>query len=86
MTKQHLNLSRIVEVEWVDAEESGSVGWNDIEEMVAYSTIPCPIVKSVGYVIFEDEAQISLIRSWHSGGLSSVEKIPKGWVRSIRPL
>ena len=86
MTIPPLNLSRIVEVEWFDAEEAGEIGWNSYEEIYEHSTTDCPIVKSVGYVIFENEAHISLIRAWHLGGLSSVEKIPKAWVRSIKNL
>lgn len=86
MTIPPLNLSRIVEVEWFDAEEAGEIGWNSYEDIYAHSISDCPIVKSVGYVIFENEAHISLIRAWHSEGLSSVEKIPKAWVRSIKNL
>jgi len=74
----------IIEVIWIDAAEVGEIGWNNPEEIMAEAMSECPIVHSVGYLIFESEAHISLIRSWHSDGLSSVEKIPKGFIREIR--
>lgn len=76
----------IVEVIWQDAIEEGELGWNDPQETIAVASSECPVVHSVGYVIFESDSHISLIRSWHSDGLSSVEKIPKGFIREIRPL
>ena len=76
----------IVEVIWTDAIEEGELGWNDPSETVAMAKSDCPIVHSVGYVIFESDSHISLIRSWHLDGLSSVEKIPKGFIREIRAL
>lgn len=76
----------IVEVVWIDAEEIGEIGWNDPDEIIADSQADCPVVHSVGYVVFESDSHISLIRSWHSGGFSTVEKIPKGFIRSIKPL
>jgi hypothetical protein len=76
----------IVEVIWQDAIEEGELGWNDPQETIAVAASECPVVHSVGYVIFESDSHISLIRSWHSDGLSSVEKIPKGFIREIRLL
>ena len=76
----------IVEVIWTDAIESGDSGWNDPDDIIAEAADDCPVVHSVGYVIFDSDSHISLIRSWHSDGFSSVEKIPKGFIRSIRAL
>jgi hypothetical protein len=76
----------IVEVIWVDAIEVGDIGWNDPDESISEAQKDCPIVHSVGYIIFESDSHISLIRSWHSDGYSSVEKIPKGFIRDIRTL
>lgn len=76
----------IVEVIWIDAEEIGEIGWNDPSEVLADAAKECPIVHSVGYVVFESDSHISLIRSWHSEGFSTVEKIPKGFIREIRAL
>ena len=74
----------IVEVIWRDAEESGEIGWNDLDEMKEYAAEACPLVKSVGYLLFESEAHISLLHAISSGGCSSVEKIPKGFIENLR--
>jgi hypothetical protein len=76
----------LVEVLWRDAEEYGEVGWNDIEEIKEYAKSPCPLVRSIGYVLHNSESHISLIRAYHSEGFSTVEKIPKGFIEAIRGL
>lgn len=76
----------IVEVIWIDAIEEGEMGWNDPDDSVAIASSDCPVVHSVGYVVFESDSHIALIRAWHSDGYSSVEKIPRGFIRSIRTL
>ena len=76
----------IVEVIWVDAEEVGQVGWNDLDEMLEEAAKPCPTVKSVGYLEFVSESHISLIRAFHSEGCSTVEKIPKRFIEDLRYL
>jgi hypothetical protein len=43
----------IVEVVWLDAEEHGEVGWNDTAKMLEYATLPCPTMRSVGYLVYE---------------------------------
>jgi hypothetical protein len=74
----------IVEVWWRDAEEYGVVGWNDLEEMKEYAAEPCPLVKSVGYLLHDSESHISLLHAFSDGGCSSVEKIPKGFIENLR--
>ena len=34
---------KIVEVTWVDAEEKGESGWNDLKEQLAYKTFGKPL-------------------------------------------
>lgn len=76
----------IVEIYWTDAAECGIMGWNDIDDIVDEAKSPCPTVRSVGYLLFESEAHIALLRAWHSESVSSVEKIPKGMVSRIEIL
>ena len=40
---------KLVEVIWIDAEEHGDVGWNDLKSMKAYAKKPCPVMHTVGY-------------------------------------
>jgi hypothetical protein len=73
----------LVEVVWRDAEEYGDVGWNDFEDALKFAEEPCTIVRSIGYLLTASESHISLLRSMHSGGVSSVEKIPRGFIEEI---
>ena len=51
----------IAEVVWVDAAEEGEIGWNDLDELLEKAAEPCPVMRSVGYVLHHSEEHISLI-------------------------
>lgn len=76
----------LVEVIWVDAEEVGEIGWNNLEDMLEAAALPCPIVHSIGYLVHDSESHISLIRAFFAEGSSSVEKIPKRFIEDLRVL
>ena len=73
----------IVEVIWVDAEERGEVGWNNIKEQLKYAKKPCPTMKNVGYEVYRDDDHISLLHSIGDNECSSVEKIPISYIKNI---
>ena len=73
----------IVEVTWVDAEEFGEVGWNNLKEQLKYAKKPCPQMRTVGYEVYRDEDHISLLSSISVKDSSTVEKIPMAFIKSI---
>ena len=73
----------IVEVIWIDAEEHGEIGWNDIKTQLRYAKKPCPKMKTVGYEIYKDDDHISLLSSIGVKDSSTVEKIPVAFIKSI---
>jgi len=76
----------IVEVVWVDAEEKGEVGWNDIKEMVRYAKKPCPTMRTIGYQIYRGDDHIALLSTIGPDECSSLEKIPIAFVKEINEL
>ena len=76
---------KIVEVTWVDAEEKGEAGWNDLKQQLAYAKKPCPVMHSVGYVFHNDKHHITLA-STIGPKCSTVEKIPATFVQKVREL
>jgi len=76
----------IVEVLWRDAVEIGDSAWNDIDEMLEEASQPCPLVRSVGYLVYDGEAHISLIGGFHDEQAGRVEMIPKGCIEALRGL
>ena len=76
----------IVEVQWVDAEEHGEVGWNDLKEQLAYAKKPCPTMKTVGYLVYESKTHIALLTTIGDKECSTLEKIPHTFVRSMTHL
>ena len=76
----------IIEVVWIDAEESGDIGWNDLGESLTKAKKPCPVMHSVGYVVYRDEDHISLLSTIGPDECSSLEKIPAAFIRSVREL
>lgn len=77
---------RLVEVEWVDAEEHGEVGWNDLKAMKAYAKKPCPTMKTVGYILHQCDTHVSLVSTIGLQECSTVEKIPIEFVISVKDL
>ena len=77
---------KLVEVVWVDAEEHGDIGWNSLKSMKAYAKKPCPVMKSVGYVLYHGEEHICLASTVGKTDCSTVEKIPTGFIKSITVL
>ena len=76
----------ITEVVWIDAEESGDIGWNDLSETLTKAKRPCPVMHSVGYVVYRDEDHISLLSTIGPDECGSLEKIPAAFIRSEREL
>ncbi len=77
---------RLIEVIWVDAEEYGEIGWNDLKAMKRYAKKPCPEMRSVGYVLHFDDQHISLASTVGDKECSSIEKVPCQFITSIRDL
>ena len=76
----------IVEVIWIDAEEFGDTGWNDMKEMLRYAKKPCPDMRSIGYLVYKDDDHISLLSTIGNKECSTVEKIPVAFIKSIEIL
>lgn len=74
----------IVEVLWRDAAEIGESAWNDFEQMIEEASKPCPLVCTVGYLVFESDAHISLVGGFHDDQAGRVEVIPKGCIEALR--
>jgi len=73
----------LVEIIWVDAEEYGEVGWNELKNVKRYAKKPCPIMHTVGYVIHRTDTHISLISTVGDKECSTLEKIPISFVKDI---
>jgi len=77
---------RLVEVEWMDAEEFGEIGWNDLKAIKRYAKKPCPTMRSVGYILHHGKTHISLVSTVGEKECNSLEKIPTGFIKSIKDL
>ena len=73
----------MVQVVWIDAEEFGDTGWNDMKEMLRYAKKPCPDMRSIGYLVYRDDDHISLLSTIGNKECSTVEKIPVAFIKSI---
>ena len=76
----------IVEVVWIDAEEHGDVGWNDLKEHLSHAKKTCPAMTTVGYLVYDGKDHISLLSTIGNKECSTLEKIPKGFIVSITTL
>ena len=76
----------MVEVLWIDAEEHGEIGWNNLKAQLKYAKKPCPLMRSIGFEVWRDDDHIALLSSIGDKECSSVEKIPMGFVKSVNLL
>jgi hypothetical protein len=76
----------IVEVTWIDAEELGEVGWNNLKEQQKNARSACPTIRSVGYVLYKDKNHISLVSSLSDTICGTVEKIPFNFILGVQTL
>jgi len=76
----------MVKITWVDAEEVGETGWNNLKAQLRSASKPCPTVQSVGFLVYQDEHHISLISSLGPDICGACEKIPMGFVKRIDKL
>ena len=73
----------IAEVVWVDAEDIGDVGWNNLDELLSEAAKPCPTMRSVGFVLHHDDSHISLLSTIGPAECGSLEKIPAEFLKSV---
>ena len=76
----------IVEVVWIDAEELGDVGWNNLKDQLTNAKKECPVMKSVGYAVYRSETHISLLSTMGKDVASTLEKIPMSFVTTVTVL
>ncbi len=76
----------IWEVHWEDAEEHGEVGWNNVRELLREAQKPCPVMRTVGYVVHEGESHISLMSTIGPAECGRLEKIPTGFIKKKKVL
>jgi hypothetical protein len=76
----------IVEVVWVDAEELGDTGWNNLKSQLRDAKKPCPVMRSVGYLVYQSEKHVSILSTMGKDLASTLEKIPTGFIVEINKL
>ena len=76
----------LVEVIWVDAEELGEVGWNNLKSQLRDAKNPCTVMNSVGYLVFQSDKHVSLLSTMGKDLSSTLEKIPSGMIVKINKL
>ena len=74
---------RLVKVTWVDAMTVGGAEWLGKEEAKSSAKEPLPIMLTVGFVLHNDDEQISLTSTIGPGETAQVNKIPKRMVIKI---
>lgn len=76
-------IPRLVKVTWVDAMTIGGSGWIEKDEAKANAKEPLPMMLTVGFVLHNDEEQISLTSTIGPGETAQVNKIPKRMIVRI---
>jgi hypothetical protein len=68
------------EIIWIDAETCGGPEWINIEEVCDIARRPLPEMKTLGYVVYENELYIAVTDAVGKEETASITKIPKALV------
>jgi hypothetical protein len=74
----------IVELEWVDACTVGGSEWLEKEDTMTAAKSKLPCMYTIGYIVFENDDQISLVSVIGPAESSQVHKIPKSMIINER--
>ena len=77
---------KLVMVSWVDAQTIGGAGWMENDEAHSASQEKLPIMLTVGFVLHEDDKQISLTSTIGPSETAQVNKIPKQMVMAVEDI
>ena len=69
----------VVLVEWADAQSHGDSSWQDPQEILEWAHEPCPLMRTVGFLVAETSQHYVLMETFGAHECSGATKIPKGW-------
>lgn len=75
---------RVAIVEWIDVEDHTSPAWVEPEQMWADAAEPFRIIRSVGFIVEQNEERISLTMTWGPQETSGVINIPRGLIKGVQ--
>jgi hypothetical protein len=76
----------IVQITWQDAETFGDTSWITLEEANEVASKAPPTMKSVGFVLYDDDSYIAITDSVGPNETGHVTKIPKSMISVITEL
>ena len=76
----------MVEVVWLDAEEKGDIGWNDMKELLRHAKKACPTMRTLGYLVYKGPEHVAILSSIGPNECSTMEKIPLSFIKSLNHL
>ena len=75
---------RVAIVEWIDVEDHTSPAWVEPEQMWSDAIEPFRIIRSVGFIVEQNEERISLTMTWGPQETSGVINIPRGLIKGVQ--
>tara|TARA_Y100000310_G_C20585240_1_gene765052 strand:+ start:801 stop:1058 length:258 start_codon:yes stop_codon:yes gene_type:complete len=77
---------KIVEVYWIDAETTGDGSWMDLTEAIESAILPPPIMRTVGFLLADEDDHISLTDSLGTEECGNINKIPRKMIRQLNEI
>lgn len=79
-------IPKLVKVLWIDAITIGGSGWTEKDEAKAQAKEPLPMMLTVGFVLHNDDEQISLTSTIGPHETAQVNKIPKRMIVRVEEI
>lgn len=74
---------KTVLVDWVDAITSAEPGWVAYEDAIKEAETPPPLMKTIGFVLNDNEEYIALTDSVGDNEFGQVTKIPRSMIKKL---
>jgi len=76
----------ILQIEWEDAITSAEPGWTPFDDAIKEAGNPPPLMNTVGFCLYEDDAYIALTDSIGDNECGQLTKIPRAMIRKLEKL
>jgi len=70
-------------ISWIDAETCGDSGWIKLDEAIEEANTPPPVMKSVGWVLYQDDKYVAVTSDLGPEDCGQITKIPIPMVINI---
>ena len=79
-------MTKVVLIEWLDAESSADERWLPVDEAEEYAKAPLVPCFTVGFLLEAAEQHVTVATSNGQDQIGTIWKIPRGMIREVKTI